>query len=49
MLTGNGGWTQLDSNGNGVGIGTFVASFTPEKEDNGDQVVITLPNASSPE
>jgi hypothetical protein len=47
MLTGNGGWTQLDSKGNGVGVGTFVASFTPEKDANGDNLVITFQNASS--
>jgi hypothetical protein len=47
MLTGTGGWTQLDSNGNGVGVGTFVASFTPEKDANGDNLVITFQNASS--
>ena len=47
VLTGNGGWTQIDSDGNGTSAGTFTASFTPETDANGDNLVITFQNPSS--
>lgn len=45
-LTGSGGWGQIGSNGNGTGLGTFAATFTPEKGVTGDNLVITFQKAA---
>lgn len=46
VLTGNGGWARIDSNGNGTGLGTFSATFNPEKDAKGDNLVITFQKAA---
>ena len=46
-LNGNGGWAQIDSNGTGTGVGTFAATFTPERDAKGDNLVITFQKAQA--